>query len=413
MQAKDIFFMQKFCKSFENEAQAQADLLQRERVANSPLGIYSKSDSAHTGLRLARYTLLRKAQELLPKHSVSYCLRCRIDKDKNVGVKYNEKREKAHYSNLVRCGSVWACPNCAPKITEKRKQEIKKAIDSHKGGLYMLTLTFPHKLGDNLKKLITSLELALKRFFGGRKAQKVFQGMGKIGHIKALEITHGRNGWHPHYHILIFTEQHLPDNYDTKPLLEIWRNACRLAGLGMPSEKHGLDFRKGDYSRYITKWGQWGADSELTKSHIKKGSRGNLTAWDILKLSAMGNQEQQEYFGKLFQEFALSFKGRRQLVWSRGLKAMFGIGEVSDEQLADETDKDALDVWDLNRQLWYLIRKFKRQADFLTCVEYDQKHDTRTAEELLFMLAKFQAQRLFQSALDEADFERAKRTAAA
>lgn len=181
MQAKDIFFMQEFCKNFENETQAQENLLQRERVFNSPLGIYSKSDSAHAGLRLARYALLRKAQELLPKHSVSYCLRCRIDKDKNVGVKYNEKREKAHYSNLVRCGSVWACPNCAPKITEKRKQEIKKAIDSHKGGLYMLTLTFPHKLGDNLKKLITSLELALKRFLADEKRKKFLKIWARLG----------------------------------------------------------------------------------------------------------------------------------------------------------------------------------------------------------------------------------------
>ena len=55
--------------------------------------------------------------------------------------------------------------------------------------------------------------------------------MGKIGHIKALEVTHGRNGWHPHYHILIFTKQELPKDYDTAPLLELWQNSCRLAKL--------------------------------------------------------------------------------------------------------------------------------------------------------------------------------------
>jgi len=33
---------------------------------------------------------------------------------------------------------------------------------------------------------------------------------------------------------------------------------------------------------------------------------------------------------KLFQEFAISFKGARQLVWSRGLKAFLGIEEKSD-----------------------------------------------------------------------------------
>ena len=95
----------------------------------------------------------------------------------------------------------------------------------------MLTLTFPHYLGDNLKSLLSRLELALARFFGGRKAKAVFDKMGKIGHIKALEVTHGRNGWHPHFHLLIFTKQELPSDYDTAPLLELWQNACRLAKL--------------------------------------------------------------------------------------------------------------------------------------------------------------------------------------
>ena len=74
----------------------------------------------------------------------------------------------------------------------------------------MLTLTFPHYLGDNLKALLSRLELALSRFFGARKAKAIFGQMGKIGHIKALEVTHGRNGWHPHFHLLIFTKQELP-----------------------------------------------------------------------------------------------------------------------------------------------------------------------------------------------------------
>ena len=68
--------------------------------------------------------------------------------------------------------------------------------------------------------------------------------MGKIGHIKALEVTHGRNGWHPHYHILIFTHQELPPDYDTSPLLELWQNSCRLAKLPIPNAKYGLNWKK-------------------------------------------------------------------------------------------------------------------------------------------------------------------------
>ena len=40
--------------------------------------------------------------------------------------------------------------------------------------------------------------------------------------------------------------------------------------------------------------------------------------------------------GALFAEFAGVFKGRRQLVWSPGLKKLAGIDEVSDEQAAED-----------------------------------------------------------------------------
>lgn len=40
----------------------------------------------------------------------------------------------------------------------------------------------------------------------------------------------------------------------------------------------------------------------------------------------------------LWQEFAISTKGARQLVWGRGLK-LLKIEEKTDEELAEETEK--------------------------------------------------------------------------
>ena len=48
-----------------------------------------------------------------------------------------------------------------------------------------------------------------------------------------------------------------------------------------------------------------GIDNEIAKGHVKTGKNGNLTAWDLLKMSMLEGGEQ---FGKLFQEFAISFK---------------------------------------------------------------------------------------------------------
>lgn len=133
------------------------------------LGIYTKFHATQClqgfqTVRLIRYALLEAVQKLLPNERVKSCLRCRIDKTKNVSVKYNPATKKAHYGNLQRCGSVWCCPNCSPKITEQRKNEVKQAVERHKGGLYMLTLTIPHYMGDNLELLLLGFRGALKRF---------------------------------------------------------------------------------------------------------------------------------------------------------------------------------------------------------------------------------------------------------
>lgn len=367
-------------------------ILNPDQVANNAaLGIYTKSQATLENTRLAKFALQSQAAKLLPGERVKSCLRCRIDSNISVSVKYNIKREKAHYSNLQRCGSVWHCPVCASIITEKRRAEIKKAIDAHDGGLYMLTLTFPHYLGDNLKALLSGLELALSRFFDARKSKAIFGQMGKIGHIRALEVTHGRNGWHPHFHLLIFTKQELAPDYDTSPLLEQWQNACRLAKLPIPNAKHGLNWKKGDYSGYVSKWG---IDNEIAKGHVKSGKNGNATAWDLLKLSMLGDEQA----GKLFQEFAISFKGRRQLSWSRGLKAMFSIDNKTDEELAEETEKTSVDFDTVERQFFDLLRRYECRAYFLQLCEQDYLDGGQRRYLLFEKLAKMEYERLLSAA---------------
>lgn len=368
---------------------------QNELSNRVALGIYTKSHATLENTRLVQYALQSRARELLPKERVSTCLRCRVTKEKPVSVKYNKSRKKAHYDNVQRCGWVWGCPVCASKITEKRKVEVKKAMDSHQsngGGCYMLTLTIPHYMGDNLKLLLSGLSVAMKHFFNGtRKSKAIWADMGKIGHIRALEVTYGSNGWHPHFHVMIFTKEPLKSGYNLTPLIELWQNACRLAKLPIPSFEHGLDWKKGNYSEYVTKWGM---ESEITKGHVKQGRLGSLTAWDMLRASMFQLDPKAEKMGKLFQEFAISFRKQRQLVWSRGLKEMFGINDQTDEQLADETDKQAHDVMPLYDMVWSLICRYHRRADLLHCVEYDQQKGTNTAHDLIMMLAEFEADKM-------------------
>lgn len=336
--------------------------------------------------RLERFILQEISSRLLPKERVKTCLRHRITKDSGVKVFFNPVRDKAHYGNLVRCGSVWHCPVCSAQIAEKRRKELKLAIDNwNKKGkkVYLLTLTNRHYFGMNLDILLEGQKNALKIFWGGRSGRDLFNSIGKFGHIIATEVTYGENGWHPHFHILLFLNNSVNIKDCRLAISKVWQKACVSKGLPEPSLDYGVDLRGGDKAYdYVSKWG---LEDEMTKGHTKKGKEGGLTPFDLLRQSV----ENPEY-EKLFQQFAISFKGKRQLMWSRGLKAALGIFEQSDEELAEETENTSVELRELAIEIWHLITKYSKRAEFLECIEYDYFNHTETANALVMRLAAFE-----------------------
>ncbi|MBE0974888.1 replication protein, partial [Escherichia coli] len=83
--------------------------------------------------------------------------------DKDIGVMFNPVRSTAQFSNLQRCGSLWACPVCANQISQKRKQEVGQAVNAHRkngGDIVMLTLTTPHQYHDELSMILDMQSMA-------------------------------------------------------------------------------------------------------------------------------------------------------------------------------------------------------------------------------------------------------------
>ncbi|MFH3574903.1 rolling circle replication protein, Rep63 protein, partial [Acinetobacter baumannii] len=58
-------------------------------------------------------------------------------------------------------------------------------------------------------------------------------------------------------------------------------------------------------------------------------------------------------------------KGARQLVWSRGLKKLVGIGEKSDEEIANETDEESITLREVDQITFDLLIKYKKRHEFL------------------------------------------------
>ena len=89
----------------------------------------------------------------------------------------------------------------------KRGSEVAQGAEtwtSAGGHIIMMTNTLRHSADDNLADLLKGLKKATASFWGHRVIKRIFNDLGKVGHIKNLEVTHGSNGFHPHNHYAIF-----------------------------------------------------------------------------------------------------------------------------------------------------------------------------------------------------------------
>jgi hypothetical protein len=361
------------------------------------LGISTKSEATLATIRLQRYLLRDQAGKLLPRERVSYCMKRRIDKNKKVTILYNQTRKKAHFGNVIRCGSVWTCAYCAAKITEKRRVEMQAGTEVWKtkfnGSLLLLTTTNSHHASHALKFQKEGQKKAMKYFFGDRKGRDLFAQLGKKHHITNYEVTYGKNGWHPHHHTLLFIDvMQIGQRYVdiVTALKKHWINCCLKAGLPAPDMEHGLDIKNGLYaSQYVSKWG---LEHEMTKGHVKKGKEGGLTPFDLLKMSY-----EDKDAGKLFQEFAISFKGSRQLSWTKDLKKILGLMDKTDEQLSEETEKDSLTLSELDTVIFNLVVQYQMQPLLLSAYERDMENGCfgcGEADELINKVLATEIQRL-------------------
>ncbi|HDR7795977.1 protein rep [Bacillus cereus] len=322
--------------------------------------------------RAERYACQSVAKKALPNERVSKCLSMIKNGVSDVAVWEHKKTKRAFYSNLTVCGSVWNCPVCAVKISERRRKELQQAFDIHKkegGYIALLTLTFSHKKSDKLEDILKKFGQATNRMFSGGAYQNIRDKMGLVGRIRVFECTYGANGFHPHAHIALFYQHDVDLKKIRKEMFPLWSKACESAGL-VTNYRRGIDLQTGDEAQeYLSKHGTWSLDQELTKSHIKKAKYESLTPFDFLRKYYETEDKKYIY---LFQEYARCFKGKRQLQWSQGLKKRFVVEDKTDEQVAKEKVEDADLLGMLEYDLWKRILKYDNRSYFLDlCEKYD------------------------------------------
>ena len=242
-----------------------------------------------------------------------------------------------HYGGLQTCGAVWLCPICAAKISDHRRKELSEAIkeaENQNLTVYHLTQTAPHHMGEKFRDLLGKMIKARRLMMNRKGWKRITDLIGIKGTVRGLEPTYGKNGWHVHFHNLMFCEVAMSEESRRTVqgiISELWADACVAAGLERPTRAHGIRLQDGKAAGdYV---GKWGLEDEMAKSHVKDGRNEGMSPFQMLD----GIMDGDNACKGLFLEYAKAIKGRRQLVWSKGLREMLHLGEEkSDESIAED-----------------------------------------------------------------------------
>lgn len=371
--------------------------LSRSRKS-APLGKYTKSSppplvSVETKLRenrAERYELLATARALMLHegkkeglkhphnwHRTAKCMHVNIGR---VAVHKSTEHGKAFYSGLMTCGSVWSCPVCTAKVQARRRVEIGKAVAwAYETGKQaaMVTLTFPHYKQNSLDELIQKQAAALRYFRSSSPWTRFKTKVGFAGLIRALELTYGQHGWHPHTHELWLVDSKVNIEDEKTFITERWLRCCIKAGLVDASDtsqvaafkRHAVDIKdRCDASDYLAKNDEashWGVDSEIAKGSTKAGRAVGLHPFGLLALARDGDKAA----GQKFVEYSEVMRGKRQLFWSHGLKDLVGVDDLTDLEVAAQQEDKADLLGFVTVQQWRWVRKAGLRAQLLDAAE--------------------------------------------
>jgi hypothetical protein len=232
--------------------------------------------------------------------------------------------------------------------------------------VFLVTPTVPHGLGDDVAQIVDKITKAWTSLWQGRRGVELRNALGLFGHIRALEVTYGENGFHPHFHVLMFYHPDQTNLNEWGKLAYAWQKAAVKAGLPAPSIERGCQVDDGSRAAQYVAKGVWGLESEVTKGHVKKGKRGSRTPFDLLRDYMSGDKQA----GALWRVYVDAFQGRRQLYWSNGLKKLLAIAELSDEEITNKPDEEqALLLATITDDQWRVIYRRNLESAVLDLAE--------------------------------------------
>lgn len=353
-----------------------------------------------------------------------------------VGVVLDSEENRAGFSGLQSCGSVWACPVCAAKVQAHRAGELGQVLAwarREKRTVAMVTLTVRHSpkhplvetVDQDTGEVVAGVWDAISSGWGAvtsgsqwhsettedftERSEKweaaralALAGQGRMprggrqnlvptrrigdperfgieGWARAVEVTHGLNGWHVHIHAVMILDG-TKDEATANAFLagsrmwERWQKGIAKIGFSAVKE-HGLDIRvsaaaEKRLAEYLQKDGLDDgplglkesieaagrkAAAEAVMGAGKTARRGGRTPFQLL---ADIDPEAPGRDYHLWREWVEGSKGRRQLTWSATLRELAGLAEqeLTPEEIAAQ-QPGGKTVVTLPADTWAAVRK--------------------------------------------------------
>lgn len=291
----------------------------------------------------SRYTLQRYiARHIIPGERIGICCvsPARHTESYNGHVTvHNTGEGSCKLRGLSYCEGIWVCPVCSAIIRTQRQKMteciLKKSV-TQGYTLYFLTLTLAHHKRQKLADVLAMQAKAWRAVVISKAWRALSVQRGSKWYMRALEVTHGANGWHPHYHVVLAASSANGDEVMHK-VIALWRAA--VAALGGSSVEYAQNVQRvdntnvTDIAEYVSSWGggEWSMSREMV-SDTKTSRRGGRSPFQLAADAMAGDDEARA----LYREYATAIKGKKAQTWSRLWLAAV---EVTEEEINDETIK--------------------------------------------------------------------------
>jgi hypothetical protein len=246
------------------------------------------------------------------------CGLVRFRKGPGVEVRVDVKG-RASLRGVVSCGRR-SCPKCGASLLPRDAELVEAGVAEHGyDRTLMATLTVRHGRGQTLLALRKGIVGAWGDLQRQRAFKKLLERHGSTVFVRVLETTHREaNGWHVHYHALVFLGGGLSDA-DLKSFQRRWATLWRASVVRTMGAAHRPTLAAGAWltrchrADYLTKLGIGAEVTDVGQAKIGKGR----TYWRIARDWAAAGADRSDRDARLLEEYIREMKGAVIVAWPR------------------------------------------------------------------------------------------------